>query len=192
MKDTTGSAKAHKESGGCNLIPLHTQLRAMSHNTQEAVEDWVSSLSQCELDTNLSQLELKRQGTLFRNQDRLCRWVLGIYAPQDFLESARPDDAIARRKRLREDLLRRLVTEEDGTFVQTTRWEVHPLEAVLGSDEIAQILLRTTVEAAREASETLLQSASQVQNPNATGTRQGTGDDNNVEEQQQQQQQQTN
>ena len=121
MKDTTGSAKAHKESEHYNFIPLRTQLRTMSYNIQEAVEDWVSSLSQCELDTNLSRLELKRQGTIFRNQDRLSKWVLGIYAPQDFLESARPDDAIARRKRLREDLLRRLVTEEDGTFVQATR-----------------------------------------------------------------------
>ena len=96
---------------------------------------------------------------------------------------------IARRKRLREDLLHRLVTEEDGTFVQTTRWDIHPLEAVLGSDEIAQILLQTTVEAAREASETLLQSTSQAQIPNATGTGQGTGDDNHEEQQQQQRQQ---
>ena len=98
----------------------------MSYNIQEAVEDWVLYLSQNEVDNCLSRLELKRQGTLFRNLDRLSKWVLGIYAPQDFQVSARPDDAIVRRKRLREDLLRRLVTEEDGTFIQTSKWDVGP------------------------------------------------------------------
>ena len=85
---------------------------------------------------------------MFRNLDKLSKWVLGIYAPQDFQASARPDDAIARRKRLREDLLCRLVTEEDGTFVQTSKWEVHPLEVVLKSKQILEILQKTTAEAA--------------------------------------------
>ena len=152
----------------------------MSYNIQEAVEDWVLSLSQCDVDTYLSQLELKRQGTMFRNLDKLSKWVLGIYAPQDFQESVRPDDAIARRKRLREDLLSRLVTEEDGTFVQTSRWDVHPLEAVLGSDEIAQILLRTTSEAALEANP--------AQHTHATANEEGTRDDDTQRHQRQQQQ----
>ena len=155
----------------------------MSYNIQEAVEDWVLSLSQCDVDTYLSQLELKRQGTTFRNMDKLSKWVLGIYAPQDFHESARPDDAIARRKRLREDLLDRLVTEEDGTFVRTSRWDVHPLDAVLGSDEIAQILLRTTSEAVREANP--------AQHTHATSNEEGTRDDDTQRRQQHQQQQQT-
>ena len=74
--------------------------------------------------------------------------MLGIYAPQDFQVSARPDDAIARRKRLREDLLRRLITEEDGTFIQTSKWDVHSLEVVLASEQILEILQKTTAEAA--------------------------------------------
>ena len=48
--------------------------------------------------------------------------------------------------RLREDLLRRLVKEEDGTFVQTSKWEVHPLEVVLKSEQILEILHKTTAE----------------------------------------------
>ena len=74
--------------------------------------------------------------------------MLGIYAPQDFQVSAGPDDAIARRKNLREDLLRRLVTEEEGTSVQTSMWDVHPLEVVLMSTQILKILRKMTAEAA--------------------------------------------
>ena len=72
----------------------------------------------------LSQMELKRQGTLFRLCDRLSKWVLGIYVPQDFQGPTSSDEAIVRRKTLREELLRRIVTEEDGTFVKTTNWEI--------------------------------------------------------------------
>ena len=72
--------------------------------------------------------------------------MLGIYAPHDFQVSAKPGDVIARRMRLREDLLRRLVTEEDGTFVETSKWEVHPLEVVLKSEQILEILHKTTAE----------------------------------------------
>ena len=141
----------------------------MSYNIQEAVEDWVLSLSQNEVDKCLSQLELKRQGTLFRNLDRLNKWVLGIYAPQDFQPSARLDDAIARRKRLREDLLRRLVTEEDGNFVETSKWEIHPLEVVMKSEQILEILQKTTAEAALDT----------TQHPDATAD----GEDNNEPQQ---------
>ena len=99
MKDTTGSARALIESKDLYTIksPCPHNLREMSYNIQKAVEDWVLSLSQNEMDKCLSQLEMKRQGTLFRNLDKLSKWVLGIYAPQDFQASARPDDAIARR-----------------------------------------------------------------------------------------------
>ena len=128
------------------------------------------SLSQNEMDRCLSELEMKRQGTLFRNLDKLSKWVLGIYAPH-FQVSARPDDAIARRKRLRADLLRRLVTEEDGTFVQTSKWEVHPLEVVLKSEHIFEILQKTTAEAVLGTTD--------IQRPNVTAD----GDDNNEPQQ---------
>ena len=141
----------------------------MSYNIQEAVEDWVLPLSQNEVDKCLSQLEMKRQGTLFRNLDKLSKSVLGIYALQYFLVSSGPDDAIARRKRLREDLLRRLVTEEDGTFVQTSMWEVHALEVVLKSEQILQILQKTTAEAALSTTNT--------QHPEVTADDDDTDDD---------------
>ena len=130
------------------ISPCAHNLRVMSYNVQEPVEDWVLSLSQNEVDKCLSQLEMKRQGTLFRNLDKHSKWVLGIYAPHDFQVSAKPGDVIARRMRLREDLLRRLVTEEDGTFVETSKWEVHPLEVVLKSEQILEILHKATAETA--------------------------------------------
>ena len=92
----------------------------MSYNVEGAVEDWVLSLSRNELDSYLSQMELKRQDTLFRLYDRLSKWVLGIYVPMDFQDPSSQDDVIVRRKTRREELLRRIVTEEDGIFVQTT------------------------------------------------------------------------
>ena len=49
---------------------------------------------------------------------------------------------------LREELLQRIVTEDDGTFIQTTNWEVHPLAVALKSDAILEILRKTTAEAA--------------------------------------------
>ena len=150
--------------------PCAHNLRVMSYNVQEAVEDWVLSLSQNEVDDCLSQLEMKRQGTLFRNLDKLSKWVLGIYALHDFQVSARPDDVIARRMRLREDLLRRLVTEEDGTFVRTSKWDVHPLEVVLKSEQILEILHKTTAEIALSPATT--------QHPETTAE----GDDNEDED----------
>ena len=149
----------------------------MSYNIQEAVEEWVLFLSQSEVDDCLSRLEMKRQGTLFKNLDRLSKWVLGLYAPQDFQASAGPDDAIARRKRLREDLLRRLLKEEDGTFLQTSKWDVHPLEVVLASEQILGILQKTTAEAALGTSER--------QHLEAAANEQVTRDDDNPQPQQQ-------
>ena len=120
----------------------------MSYDIEKAVEDWVLSLSRSEIDRYLSRMELRRQGSLFQLCDRLNKWVLGIYVPQNFQEPADRDEAIARRTALREDLLRRIVTEEDGTFVQTSVWDVHPLEVVVKSEEILEILRKTTAEAA--------------------------------------------
>ena len=94
----------------------------MSYNIQEAVEDWVLSLSQNEVDKCLSQLEMKRQGTLFRNQDKLS---------------------------------------------QTSKWDVHALDVVLKSEQILEILQKTTAEAALRTTDT--------QYPDITAD----GDDNN-------------
>ena len=128
----------------------------MSYNVEEAVEDWVLSLSRSEMDSYLSRMELKRQGTLFRLCDRLSKWVLGIYVPQDFQDPTSPDEAIVRQKTLREELLRRIVTEQDGTFVKTTNWEIHPLKVVLKSEAILEILRKTTAEAASPPQHPLL------------------------------------
>ena len=68
--------------------------------------------------------------------------------PQDFQDPTSQDEAIARRKTSREELLQRIVTEEDGTFVRTTNWEIHPLEVVLTSEAILEILRKMTAEAA--------------------------------------------
>ena len=112
---------------------------SMSYNVEEAVEDWVLSLSRSEMDNYLSQMEVKRQGTLFCLSDRLSKWVLGIYVPQDFQYPTSQDEAIARRKTCREELLHRIVKEEDGTFVRTTNW-INPLEVILTSEAILEIL----------------------------------------------------
>ena len=85
-------------------------------DVEEAVQDWVLSLSRSEIDSYLSQMELKRQVTLFRLLDRLSKWVLDIYVPEEIQNPASPDEVIARRKTLREVLLRRIVKEEDGTL----------------------------------------------------------------------------
>ena len=119
----------------------------MSYNVEEAVEDWVLSLSRSEIESYLAQMELKRQGILFRLCDRLSKWVLGIYVLQDFQDPTSSDEAIVRRKTLREELIRRILTEEDGTFVKTTNWEIHPLEVVLKSEAILEILRKMTAEA---------------------------------------------
>ena len=74
--------------------------------------------------------------------------MLSIYVPQDFQDPTSQDEAIARRKTSREELLQRIVTEEDGTFVRTTNWEIHPLEVVLTSEAILEILRKMTAEAA--------------------------------------------
>ena len=68
--------------------------------------------------------------------------------PEEFQNPASPDEVITRRKTLREELLRRIVKEEDGTFLNTTSWDVHPLEVVLKSEAILEILTKTTAEAA--------------------------------------------
>ena len=120
----------------------------MSYDIEKAVEDWVLSLSRSEVDRYLSRMKLRRQSSLFQLCDRLNKWVLGIYVPQNFQEPADRDEAIARRTALREELLRRIVTEEDGTFVQTSGWDVHPLEVVVKSEAILEILRKTTAEAA--------------------------------------------
>ena len=73
--------------------------------------------------------------------------MLGIYVPQDFQDPTSQDEAIARRKTRREELLRKIVMEEDGTFVKTTNWEIHPLDVVLTSEAILEILRKTTSEA---------------------------------------------
>ena len=67
--------------------------------------------------------------------------------PEEFQNPASPDEVIAWRKTLREELLRR-IKEEDGTFLNTTSWDVHPLEVVLKSETILEILTKTTAEAA--------------------------------------------
>ena len=59
----------------------------------------------------LSRIELKRQSTVFSLLDRLSKWVLGIYVPEEFQNAACPDEVITRRKTLREELLRRIVRE---------------------------------------------------------------------------------
>ena len=64
--------------------------------------------------------------------------------PEDFAESASTDDAIARRTKLREELIRRIVTEQDGTFVETFSWDIHPMEVILKSESILQTVLKTT------------------------------------------------
>ena len=73
---------------------------------------------------------------------------MGIYLKQDFQDPTSPNETIVRRKTLREELLRRIVTEEDVTFVKTTNWDIHPLEIVLKIQVILEILRKTTAEAA--------------------------------------------
>ena len=73
--------------------------------------------------------------------------MLGIYVPQDFQDPTSLDETIVWRKTLKEELLRRIITEEDGTFVRTTNWNIHPLEVVLKSEAILKILRKTTAEA---------------------------------------------
>ena len=120
----------------------------MSYDVEEALRDWVLSLSRSEIDIYLSRMELKRQGTLFRLLDRLSKLVLGIYVPEEFQNPTSPDEVIARRKTIREELLRRIVKEEDGIFLNITSWDIHPLEVVLRSGVILEILTKTTAEAA--------------------------------------------
>ena len=86
---------------------------AMSYDVEEAVQGWVLSLSRSEIDSYLSRMELKRQGTLFRLLDKLRKWVLGIFVPEEFQNPANPDEVITWRKTLREEFLRRIVKEED-------------------------------------------------------------------------------
>ena len=107
---------------------------AMSYDVEEAVQDWVLSLSRSEIDSYLSRMEL-------------CLWVLGIYVPEEFQNPGSSDEVIARRKTLWEEL-RRIVKEEDATFLNTTSWDVHPLEVVLKSEAILEILTKTAAEAA--------------------------------------------
>ena len=112
------------------------------------MEGWLQSISRSEIDEYLSRPELRRQGSIFRLMDRLKKWVLGIYVPEDFAESASMDDIIARRTKLREELIRRIVTEQDGTFVETFSWDIHPLEVILKSEAILQTVLNTMREVA--------------------------------------------
>ena len=66
----------------------------------------------------------------------------------DFQDPTSQDDVIVRRKTRREELLPRIVTEEDGIFIQTTNWDIHPLEVVLKSEAIRELLRKTTAVAA--------------------------------------------
>ena len=77
-----------------------------AYNVQQAVEDWGLSMSLLEINNCLSQLELQREGSLFAKLDRITKWLLGTYAPQDFVEPEGPGDVIARRKTLRDEFLR--------------------------------------------------------------------------------------
>ena len=120
----------------------------MGYDIEMAMGDWLQSISRSEIDEYLSRLELRRQGSIFRLMDRLNKRMLGIYVPEDFAESASTDDAIARRTNRREELIRRIVTEQDCTFVETFSWDVHPLEVILKSEAILQTVLKTTREAA--------------------------------------------
>ena len=64
---------------------------------------------------------------MFAKLDRLSKWVLGTYAPQDYGT---------------------IVSEDDGTFVETSNWDIHPLDVVFRSEQILKILTRTTTYAA--------------------------------------------
>ena len=106
----------------------HTKMseETRSYNVEEAVEDWVLSISPSEIDNCLSQLELRRNGNMFAKLDRLYKWVLDTYDPREYVESEEPGDEIARRKSLRDGLLRKTLSEDDGTFVQMSNWDIHP------------------------------------------------------------------
>ena len=122
---------------------------AMAFNIQEATEDWVLSISPNDIDSCLSQLELKKNGTMFARLDRLSGWILGIYDPQNFVDSAEPGDAVARRIAQRDGLLRRYLSEDDGNFVKTSNWDMHPLDVALKDEQILEALQRTTEAASR-------------------------------------------
>ena len=111
-------------------------------------------MSLLEINNCLSQLELQRQGSLFAKLDRITKWLLGTYAPQDFVEPEGPGDVIARRKTLRDEFLRQTLSEDDGSFVKATNWSVHPLDVILRSEQILHILQRTTASAAPNSQNT--------------------------------------
>ena len=132
---------------------VHTRpatVSVMGYNIEEAVEEWLQSISRSEIDEYLSRLELKREGSVFRLLERLNKWVLGMYVPEDFEEAVDTDDVTSRRTQLREQLIRKIVAEDQGIFVETSGLDAHPLEVILKSDEVLQIVLKTTGEAARK------------------------------------------
>ena len=85
---------------------------------------------------------------MFAKLDRLCKWVLGTYVPQEFVEPKGPGDAIARRKSLRDSLLRKTLSEDIDTFVQMANRDIHPLDVVLKSEQILNIITRMRTDAA--------------------------------------------
>ena len=124
------------------------------YSITEAVEDWMLSIPPNEIDHYLSHMQLKRDGSMFAKLDRLSRCVLGEYTPRDFEESEGSGDVITRRKTLRDELLRRVISEDDGTFVQTSNWRVHPLDVVLRSEVVMNVIGRTTASASPDTQHT--------------------------------------
>ena len=86
------------------------------------------SLSRSEIDRYLSRMELRRQGFLSQLCDRLNKWVLGIYVPHNSPGGQRSEKSSSEGSSLRK------------TFVQISVWDIHPLEVVVKSEEILEIL----------------------------------------------------
>ena len=99
----------------------------MSYNIQEAVEDWVLSVSQSE-----RQLPVTARIKATRDHVRKAGQAKQVVA-RGLRSTGVLGDRGAGRKSLRKNLLQKILSEDDGTFVQTSNWNVHPLDVVLKS-----------------------------------------------------------
>ena len=50
--------------------------------------------------------------------------------------------------------MRKTLSEDDGTFLETSSWSIHPLDVVLKSEQILEIIQRTTTVAASHSKQT--------------------------------------
>ena len=126
----------------------------MGDTARKAIDNWCRCLTRDETLRYTQALGLKRNGGTFRKLERLNKWLVGDYEPEEFVEMAAADEHTAwvQRANARRTFLDRTSgSDHDISWANSTSDEPHPLE-VLKTGEVVQQNLERSREWATQAS----------------------------------------